>query len=139
MYKHYLRLKENKDNNGNREIDYIFTESVNHVSNDDDILLSETNERHAHLFNYKNNFNGKKRYSWDGSQIVDYVDTDAEADAKHNEAIIRKLYTLDPEMARGLEDLVDVLLAKGLIEEADFDQALIDKINARKTERAKLK
>ena len=62
---------------------------------------------------------------------------DVQADIAREEAA-RELSATDVAMARVVEDLLDVLDAKGVITAKDLPQAAQDKIETRKTLRSKL-
>jgi len=51
----------------------------------------------------------------------------------------KMLADTDRDMARGVEELIDALKAKGAIADADLPASLRDKISQRKAERAKLR
>jgi hypothetical protein len=66
---------------------------------------------------------------------LDAVATEAEIFTTAEQVEIKRrkdLAALDPGLIRVVEDLIDVGIAKGLYQLADFDQNVQDKYNARK-------
>lgn len=68
----------------------------------------------------------------DDARFQDWV---ADRDRREAERLLRRS---DAEMARVVEDLVDVLVAKGVIALADLPQPAQDRINQRKNLRGQL-
>jgi hypothetical protein len=77
----------------------------------------------------------------DGDKIRLKTEAEKEADRKLQEAqeAKQKFVETDPEMARVIEDIIDVLVAKKVIDYNDLAQEVQDKINERKLLREKLK
>lgn len=76
-----------------------------------------------------------KYHKWDGSKWVE--DTTLKTEIDNNQIKI-ELSISDSGMIRVVEDLIKVLVAKGIITESDFDIQVITKLRDREALREKL-
>lgn len=78
---------------------------------------------------------------FDGHVLRLKTEAEKEADRKQQEKqeALQKLAETDAKMARVIEDIIDVLVAKKVIDYNDLAQEVQDKINERKLLREKLK
>ena len=74
---------------------------------------------------------------WSGAEWIEAA-TAEDIAARDRETAIAELAATDAGMARVAEDLVEILLAKSLIQESDIPRAVRDKIAARKALRASI-
>jgi hypothetical protein len=76
----------------------------------------------------------------DGDKIRLKTEAEKEADRKQQEKqeALQKLQQTDTQMARAVEDIIDMLIVKGVITENDIPKAVLDKIHERKNLRTKI-
>lgn len=122
-YKHYIRIdKQNR-------IIQAFSDAFRQPE-DGDILIADTNERHFNLDLLRDD--GFYRYEWNGKEIIERagvtVDETIElAERKAQEELARS----DAEIIRGIDDIINLLIEKKIINKSELPPDLQVKLEAR--------
>ena len=99
---------------------------------DGDIEIKNSNERHYTLDIIDNN--GVYQLKWENGEIVQRSETEKETEIIYTQTC-GELAQLDQKITRADEDIIDILISKGVITENDLPKELKDNYILKKEKR----
>lgn len=144
--KHYIRLNENK------HIILGLSDAIPvHRKQilQSDICINENSGRHFGFLSEINpslkDENGICNYKYENSQVLKRSEEEKQTELlliqseQSKNRIYNELNLLDKDLQRGTEDLIELFITKGIIEETDLPIKTIERLNRKKELRASLK